>query len=170
MKGQNCTEVRPVSMLSFTMQVPWTSTASQGMIIPLLGMTMTSPGTSSVDMACSISSNNIESEYSIRNLIPIRGGESYKYKWAELRHVPLLSLHTETRSTLWAATMSCSMTYCWEKTNSLAENAGKYLWKQPETYNIQHTRLLQGNSALTFLMVYREVAIEMTDMMTMAVA
>ena len=60
---QNCAEVRPVSMLSFTMQVPWTSTASQGMIIPLDGMTMRSPGTSSVDMACSISSNNMGSEY-----------------------------------------------------------------------------------------------------------
>ncbi|GAA6068065.1 uncharacterized, partial [Tachysurus ichikawai] len=32
-------------MLSLTMQVPLISTASQGMIVPLLGMTMTSPGT-----------------------------------------------------------------------------------------------------------------------------
>lgn len=46
---------QPVSMLSFTIQVPWTSTASQGITIPLAGMAMTSPGTSSVDMACSIS-------------------------------------------------------------------------------------------------------------------
>ncbi len=55
-------ETQPVSMLSFTMQVPCTSTASQGMIIPLAGITMTSPGTSSVDMACSISRKNIEKE------------------------------------------------------------------------------------------------------------
>lgn len=46
---------QPVSMLSFTIQVPWTSTASQGITMPLAGMAMTSPGTSSVDMACSIS-------------------------------------------------------------------------------------------------------------------
>lgn len=45
-------------MLSFTMQVPWTSTASQGITIPLAGMEMTSPGTSSVDMACSSSAKN----------------------------------------------------------------------------------------------------------------
>lgn len=57
-------ERRPVSMLSFTMQVPWMSAASQGMIIPLAGITMTSPGTSSVDMACSISGNGIKKENS----------------------------------------------------------------------------------------------------------
>lgn len=39
----------PVSMLSLTMQVPLTSTASQGMIIPFKGITMTSPGTRSTD-------------------------------------------------------------------------------------------------------------------------
>ncbi len=45
----------PVSMLSLTMQVPQMSTASQGMMVPLLGMTMTSPGTKSVDRASSVS-------------------------------------------------------------------------------------------------------------------
>ncbi len=45
----------PVSMLSLTMQVPQTSTASQGMMVPLLGMMMTSPGTKSVDRASSVS-------------------------------------------------------------------------------------------------------------------
>lgn len=45
----------PVSMLSLTMQVPLISTASHGMMVPLLGMTMTSPGTRSVDIASSIS-------------------------------------------------------------------------------------------------------------------
>lgn len=65
-------ERRPVSMLSFTMQVPWMSAASQGMIIPLAGITMTSPGTSSVDMACSISGIGIKkenSEYGTNNVI-----------------------------------------------------------------------------------------------------
>lgn len=57
-------EIRPVSMLSFTMQVPWMSTASQGMIIPLAGIMMTSPGTSSVDMACSISRSDNKQENS----------------------------------------------------------------------------------------------------------
>lgn len=42
-------------MLSLTMQVPLTSTASHGMMVPLLGMTMTSPGTRSVDRASSMS-------------------------------------------------------------------------------------------------------------------
>ena len=45
----------PVSMLSLTMQVPLMSTASQGMMVPLVGMTRTSPGTRSVDRASSIS-------------------------------------------------------------------------------------------------------------------
>lgn len=52
----------PVSMLSFTMQVPWKRTASHGIIIPFTGITMTSPGTSSVDMACSISVIKIMNE------------------------------------------------------------------------------------------------------------
>lgn len=52
-------EPPPVSMLSFTMQVPWTSAASQGMIIPLAGMTMTSPGTRSVDMAWQMSGGEV---------------------------------------------------------------------------------------------------------------
>lgn len=55
-------EIQPVNMLSLTMQVPRTSTASQGMIIPFPGITMTSPGTSSVDMACSISVIKIKRE------------------------------------------------------------------------------------------------------------
>lgn len=42
-------------MLSLTMQVPLTSTASHGMMVPLLGMTITSPGTRSVDKISSIS-------------------------------------------------------------------------------------------------------------------
>lgn len=42
-------------MLSLTMQVPLTSTASHGMMVPLLGMTITSPGTRSVDKTSSIS-------------------------------------------------------------------------------------------------------------------
>lgn len=37
------------------MQVPLTSTASHGMMVPLLGMTITSPGTRSVDKISSIS-------------------------------------------------------------------------------------------------------------------
>lgn len=45
----------PVSMLSLTMHVPQMSTASQGMMVPLLGITMTSPGTKSVDRASSVS-------------------------------------------------------------------------------------------------------------------
>lgn len=49
-------------MLSFTMQVPCVSTASQGMIIPFAGIMMTSPGTRSVDMASSISRNNVKTE------------------------------------------------------------------------------------------------------------
>ena len=59
---KGCMETQPVSMLSLTMHVPWVSTASQGMIIPLAGIMMTSPGTSSVDMACSISRNNTKKE------------------------------------------------------------------------------------------------------------
>lgn len=54
--------MQPVSMLSFTIQVPWTSTASQGITIPLAGMERTSPGTSSVDMACSISAKNTKED------------------------------------------------------------------------------------------------------------
>lgn len=42
-------------MLSFTMQVPLISTASQGIIVPFNGMTMTSPGTRSVEKISSIS-------------------------------------------------------------------------------------------------------------------
>lgn len=42
-------------MLSFTMQVPLISTASQGMTVPFNGMTMTSPGTRSVEKISSIS-------------------------------------------------------------------------------------------------------------------
>ena len=42
-------------MLSLTMQVPLTSTASHGMMVPLMGMTITSPGTRSVDKISSIS-------------------------------------------------------------------------------------------------------------------
>lgn len=42
-------------MLSFTIQVPLISTASQGMTIPFNGMTMTSPGTRSVEKISSIS-------------------------------------------------------------------------------------------------------------------
>lgn len=61
--------IQPVSMLSFTMQVPWMSTASQGMIIPLAGITMTSPGTSSVDMACSTSRTTSEQEETGENRI-----------------------------------------------------------------------------------------------------
>lgn len=48
-----CPSDSPVSMLSLTMQVPLRSTASQGMIIPLSGTTMTSPGTRSVDRTSS---------------------------------------------------------------------------------------------------------------------
>lgn len=55
-------EKQPVSMLSFTIQVPWMSAASQGMIIPFAGMMMTSPGTSSVDMASAISANHNKRE------------------------------------------------------------------------------------------------------------
>lgn len=55
-------DIQPVSMLSFTMQFPLMSTASQGMIIPLAGILMTSPGTSSVDMASSIAVINDEKE------------------------------------------------------------------------------------------------------------
>lgn len=76
-------EIRPVSMLSFTMQVPWMSTASQGTIIPLAGITMTSPGTSSVDMACSISGNSIKKENSENeiNNVTHRLGINTKHKW-----------------------------------------------------------------------------------------
>lgn len=42
-------------MLSFTMQVPLIRTASQGMTVPFNGMTMTSPGTRSVEKISSIS-------------------------------------------------------------------------------------------------------------------
>lgn len=42
-------------MLSFTIQVPLISTASQGMTVPFNGMTMTSPGTRSVEKISSIS-------------------------------------------------------------------------------------------------------------------
>ena len=42
-------------MLSFTMQVPLISTASQGMTVPFNGMTMTSPGTRYVEKISSIS-------------------------------------------------------------------------------------------------------------------
>lgn len=42
-------------MLSFTMQVPLISTASQGITIPFNGMTITSPGTRSVEKISSIS-------------------------------------------------------------------------------------------------------------------
>lgn len=42
-------------MLSFTMQVPFISTASQGITVPFNGMTMTSPGTRSVEKISSIS-------------------------------------------------------------------------------------------------------------------
>jgi hypothetical protein len=45
----------PVNMLSFTMQVPLISTASQGMTVPFNGMIMTSPGTRSVEKISSIS-------------------------------------------------------------------------------------------------------------------
>lgn len=42
-------------MLSFTMQVPLISTASQGMTVPFNGIIMTSPGTRSVEKISSIS-------------------------------------------------------------------------------------------------------------------
>lgn len=42
-------------MLSFTMQVPLISTASQGMTVPFNGMTMISPGTRSVEKISCIS-------------------------------------------------------------------------------------------------------------------
>ena len=42
-------------MLSFTMQVPLISTASQGMTVPFNGMTITSPGTRSVEKISSLS-------------------------------------------------------------------------------------------------------------------
>lgn len=42
-------------MLSFTMQVPLIRTASQGMTVPFNGMTITSPGTRSVEKISSIS-------------------------------------------------------------------------------------------------------------------
>jgi hypothetical protein len=55
-------------MLSFTMQVPLISTASQGMTVPFNGMTMTSPGTRSVEKISSISEFKeriIRREYSL---------------------------------------------------------------------------------------------------------
>lgn len=52
----------PVSMLSLTMHVPQMSTASQGMMVPLLGITRTSPGTRSVDRASSVSVCHIQIE------------------------------------------------------------------------------------------------------------
>lgn len=45
----------PVNMLSFTIQVPLRSTASQGIIVPLDGINMISPGTRSVERISSIS-------------------------------------------------------------------------------------------------------------------
>lgn len=44
-----------MSILSLTMQVPLTSTASHGMMVPLLGIIIKSPGTRSVDRISSIS-------------------------------------------------------------------------------------------------------------------
>lgn len=45
----------PVNMLSFTIQVPLRSTASQGIIVPLDGINMISPGTRLVERISSIS-------------------------------------------------------------------------------------------------------------------
>lgn len=46
-------------MLSLTMQVPLIKTASHGMMVPLLGITITSPGTRSVDNTSSVSARGL---------------------------------------------------------------------------------------------------------------
>lgn len=71
-------ETQPVSMLSFTIQVPWMSTASQGMIIPFTGIMTTSPGTSSVDMASSISRDNNKREHRENDIIPSLSAGNHK--------------------------------------------------------------------------------------------
>ena len=70
-------DIWPVSMLSLTIQVPWMSAASQGMIIPLAGIMMTSPGTRSVDMACSMSENSIRKKWKLQKIIGLTHNTIY---------------------------------------------------------------------------------------------
>lgn len=51
-------------------------------------------------------------------------------------NVPLFPLHTDTRTTLCVATMSCSITYCWNKTDTVSQ-CGKHT--SGKTQFITHT-------------------------------
>lgn len=73
---------------------------------------------------------------------------------------------------LWAATMSCNITYCCNENISIHEKGEKFNTMQDEDKRLMMFRSWQQKhcTVLTFLMVYREMAMDMTDMKTMAAA
>lgn len=167
-------------MLSFTTQVPWKSTASHGITIPLAGMAMTSPGTSSVDMACSVSETDTTvSEESRHSSSDVQQNVKHAFVSSANRH----SHHAVRRHHIVQhhVLLQNSQQGDLLRNNNNKKRNGHMTARIPVTNimcrDLEDKQVEQGQLrsafarlCLTFLMVYSEVAMDMTDMKTMAVA